>query len=154
MQELDRHAARRRQGPRQALPALRPPRREELLPVLAELPGDVAGAASRQVAKTAATRWGLKALRWTSAKAGVQDGFNVAGFSTSCPRGMLGVQTDYVKRGKVVERDLALRAGENWAAGPGLSRARRGRPRERRAPRTRPHGGQQGAHARAARTRR
>ena len=31
---------------------------------------------------------------------------------------MLGVQTDYVKRGKVVESDLALRADENWAAGP------------------------------------
>ena len=34
------------------------------------------------------------------------------------PAGVLGLQTDYIKRGKVVERDLALRAGENWAAGP------------------------------------
>ena len=31
---------------------------------------------------------------------------------------MLGVQTDYVKRGKVVESDLALRADESWAQGP------------------------------------
>ena len=50
---------------------------------------------------------GLKTLRWTSAKAGVQDGFNVAGFSSSVDAGVLGVQTDFVKRGKVVESDLA-----------------------------------------------
>ena len=31
---------------------------------------------------------------------------------------MLGVQTDYTRRGRIVERDLALRADENWADGP------------------------------------
>ena len=31
---------------------------------------------------------------------------------------MLGVQTDYVKRGKVVESDLALNAERDWNAGP------------------------------------
>jgi hypothetical protein len=82
-------------------------------------PDTVDGSRFQTVAKTAAKRWGLKALRWTSVKAGVRDGFSVAGFSRSVPAGTLGVQTDYVKRGKVVERDLALRAGENWSAGPG-----------------------------------
>ena len=32
--------------------------------------------------------------------------------------GVLGVQTDFIKHGKVIESDLALRAGENWDAGP------------------------------------
>ena len=81
-------------------------------------PVTVDGRRFQTVAKTAAKRWGLTALRWTSVKAGVQDGYSVAGFSTTCPPATLGVQTDYVKRGKVVERDLALRAGENWSAGP------------------------------------
>jgi hypothetical protein len=81
-------------------------------------PATVDGRRFQTLARTAAARWKLKALRWTSVKAGVRDGYSVAGFSTSIPAGTLGVQTDYVKRGKVVERDLALRAGENWAAGP------------------------------------
>ena len=38
---------------------------------------------------------------------------------------MLGVQTDYIKRGKVVERDLALRAGENWARARTIPRSTR-----------------------------
>jgi hypothetical protein len=81
-------------------------------------PVTVDGRRFQTLAKTASKRWGLKALRWTSVKAGVQDGFSVAGFSTSIPAGTLGVQTDFIKRGKVVERDLALRARENWAQGP------------------------------------
>jgi hypothetical protein len=83
-----------------------------------DFPGTVDGARFKKLAKTAAARWGLKALRWTSAEAGVQDGFNVAGFSSDVAEGVLGVQTDFVKRGKVVERDLALRADETWAQGP------------------------------------
>jgi hypothetical protein len=82
-------------------------------------PAAVDGARFATLARKAATRWGLRARRWTSAEAGVQDGFSVAGFSSRVPRGVLGVQTDYVRGGRVVERDLALRAGENWAAGPG-----------------------------------
>jgi hypothetical protein len=84
----------------------------------AGFPGSVSGTRFKTVAKTAAARWGLKALRWTSAEAGVEDGFNVAGFSSSVDAGVLGVQTDYVKHGRVVESDLALNAGENWNAGP------------------------------------
>ena len=84
----------------------------------ARFPESVSGIRFQKVVKTAASRWGLKTLRWTSAKAGVQDGFNVAGFSSSVDAGVLGVQTDFVKRGKVVESDLALNAGENWNAGP------------------------------------
>jgi hypothetical protein len=84
----------------------------------AGFPDSVTGTRFRAVAKTAAARWGLKTLRWTSVKAGVEDGFNVAGFSSSLDAGVLGVQTDYVKHGRVVESDLALNASENWNAGP------------------------------------
>jgi len=84
----------------------------------AGFPGTVTGARFQKVVRTAASRWGLRALRWTSVEAGVRDGFNVAGFSSSVEAGVLGVQTDYVKRGKVVESDLALNASENWNAGP------------------------------------
>jgi hypothetical protein len=85
----------------------------------ANFPAVVSGTRFKRVAATAASRWGLKALRWTSVEAGVQDGYSVAGFSASVPAGVLGLQTDYIKRGKVIESDLALRAGENWAPGPG-----------------------------------
>ena len=84
----------------------------------ADFPASVDGARFKKLAKVTAARWGLKAQRWTSAKAGVQDGFSVAGFSTDVATGVLGVQTDYVKRGELVESDLALRADENWAQGP------------------------------------
>ena len=81
-------------------------------------PDTVTGARFGKVVRTAAARWGLKALRWTSVEAGVGDGFNVAGFSSSVEPGVLGVQTDFVRRGKVVESDLALNASEDWNAGP------------------------------------
>jgi hypothetical protein len=81
-------------------------------------PATVDGARFATLARKAGARWGLRTRRWTSAQAGVQDGFNVAGFSSRVPRGVLGVQTDYVRGGRVIERDLALRPGENWAAGP------------------------------------
>jgi hypothetical protein len=84
----------------------------------AGFPDTVTGVRFQKVVKTAASRWGLKTLRWTSVEAGVQDGFNVAGFSSSVEPGVLGVQTDFVKRGRIVESDLALNAGENWNAGP------------------------------------
>src|SRR4051812_8008543 len=84
----------------------------------AGFPDTVTGTRFRKVVKAAAARWDLKALRWTSAEAGVRDGFNVAGFSSKVDPGALGVQTDYVKRGKVVESDLALNVDENWNAGP------------------------------------
>jgi len=81
-------------------------------------PETISGTRFQRVIKTAAARWGLKAQRWTSVAAGVRDGFSVAGFSPKVPSGTLGVQTDYVRGGRIVERDLALRADENWAAGP------------------------------------
>jgi hypothetical protein len=84
----------------------------------AGFPESVDGARFKKLAKTTASRWGLKTLRWTDVEAGKQDGFSVAGFSSSVPSGVLGVQTDFVKGGRVVESDLALRADENWAQGP------------------------------------
>ena len=84
----------------------------------AGFPDSVSGTRFQKVVKTAASRWGLKALRWTSVEAGVEDGFNVAGFSSSVEAGVLGVQTDFMRRGKIVESDLALNASENWNAGP------------------------------------
>jgi len=84
----------------------------------AELPAAVTGTRLRAIARTAATRWGLRAGGWTTRVAGVRDGHSVAGFSPDVPAGVLGLQTDYVRAGKVVERDLALREGENWAPGP------------------------------------
>jgi hypothetical protein len=84
----------------------------------ANFPESVAGPRFKKLAKATASRWGLKAQRWTTVEAGVQDGFSVAGFSTSVPDGSLGIQTDFIKGGRVIESDLALRADENWAAGP------------------------------------
>ncbi len=81
-------------------------------------PASVDGKRFQTLAKKAAARWGLHALRWTSAAAGKRDGFNVAGFSSSLPDGALGLETDYMSRGRVVERDLALAADQNWDAGP------------------------------------
>jgi hypothetical protein len=85
----------------------------------ANLPDSVSAARLKSIAATAATRWGLKEKGTSKRVAGVRDGHSVAGFSTDLPEGTLGLQTDYVRGGKVVERDLALRAGENWSAGPG-----------------------------------
>jgi hypothetical protein len=84
----------------------------------AGFPATVTGKRFQAVAKKTGARWGLKALRWTTAVAGQQDGFNVAGFSSAVPKDVLGVETDYTLRGRVIERDLALNADENWFDGP------------------------------------
>jgi hypothetical protein len=84
----------------------------------ANFPAIVDGKRFQKLARTTASRWGLKAKRWTSVKAGVQDGFNVAGFSTRIPEDTLGVQTDFMRGGVVIERDLELNADQNWTAGP------------------------------------
>ncbi len=84
----------------------------------AEFPSGISSKRFQSLARTAAARWGLHALRWTSAGAARQDGFNVAGFSSSVPDDVLGVETDYTLRGRVIERDLALNADQDWAAGP------------------------------------
>jgi hypothetical protein len=84
----------------------------------AGFPAGVTGKRFQALARTTAARWGLRALRWTSAVAGRQDGFNVAGFSSAVPNDVLGLETDYTVRGRVIERDLALNADENWSDGP------------------------------------
>lgn len=84
----------------------------------ANLPGPVSKTRFKTLAKTTAKRWGLKTGTTTKLVAGVQDGYNVAGFSTTVAAGTLGVQTDYLRNGRVIERDLALRADETWAPGP------------------------------------
>lgn len=84
----------------------------------ANFPATVDARRFEKLAKTTAKRWGLKAKRWTSVEAGRRDGYNVAGFSTRIPADTLGVQTDYMRAGFVVERDLELNADQNWTAGP------------------------------------
>jgi hypothetical protein len=84
----------------------------------AGIPVTIDGVNFKKLVTTTAARWGLKARGWTTRVAGVQDGHSVAGFSSDIPSGVLGVQTDFMRRGKVVERDLALRAEEQWSAGP------------------------------------
>ncbi len=84
----------------------------------ANFPAMVDGRRFQKLTRTASARWGLKTKRWTSVEAGVQDGFNVAGFSTRVSQDTLGVQTDFVRAGVVIERDLELNADQNWSAGP------------------------------------
>jgi hypothetical protein len=84
----------------------------------ANLPLNVSRGRLRRVVRTAASRWGLRASRGTPAVAGVRDGRSVAGFSPDIPAGVLGVETDFLRNGRVVERDLALSTEQSWAAGP------------------------------------
>jgi hypothetical protein len=84
----------------------------------AELPTAVSRTRFRTLARTAAARWGLRAAGWTRLTAGVRDGYDVAGFSPDVPTGVLGLQTDFTRGGRVVEQDLALNPAEDWAAGP------------------------------------
>jgi hypothetical protein len=85
----------------------------------ANWPKSINGLRFQTVIRAAAQRWGLRALSWTTLKAGRHDGFNVAGFSTKVPKGALGQETEYAKHGKVIERDILLSATANWNAGPG-----------------------------------
>jgi len=85
----------------------------------ANWPKSINGLRFQALIRTAAKRWGLRALSWTTLKAGRHDGFNVAGFSPKVPKGALGQETEYSKHGKVIERDIILSAGANWNAGPG-----------------------------------
>jgi hypothetical protein len=87
----------------------------------AAFPPGVSGSRFRALIRRSAARWGLKARRWTSARAGRRDGFDIAGFSSRVPSFALAMQVDFVvgNRRKVVERDLALRADIPWQAGPG-----------------------------------
>jgi hypothetical protein len=85
----------------------------------ANWPAGLDGLRFQSIAKTAAARWGLHALTWTSLKAGRRDGFDVVGFAKKMPTGDIGLETDYAKHGRVVEQDLTLRASANWNAGPG-----------------------------------
>jgi hypothetical protein len=83
------------------------------------LPLNVSKSRFLNLARTSAARWSLRATKWTTAVAGVQDGKSVAGFSPDVPAGVLGLETDFLRNGKVVERDLALNTAEDWNAGPG-----------------------------------
>jgi hypothetical protein len=85
----------------------------------ANWPKSINGLRFQTVIRAAAKRWGLRALSWTTVKAGRHDGFNVAGFSTKVPKAALGQETEYSKHGKVIERDVLLSASANWNAGPG-----------------------------------
>jgi hypothetical protein len=85
----------------------------------ANLPLNVSRGRLRTLARSTAARWGLRASRWTIAVAGMRDGRSVAGFSPDVPAGVLGVETDFLRDGRVVERDLALSTEQSWAAGPG-----------------------------------
>ena len=85
----------------------------------ANFPGTIDRKRFQTLTKTTASRWGLTARRWTGERrGGLVDGFNVAGFSARVPDDTLGVQTDFIRDGVVIERDLELNAGQNWAAGP------------------------------------
>jgi hypothetical protein len=82
-------------------------------------PPSVSKSRFRSLARTTAARWKLRAASWTTAVAGVRDGKSVAGFSADVPTGVLGLETDFLRNGRVVERDLALNTAEDWNAGPG-----------------------------------
>jgi hypothetical protein len=84
----------------------------------ANVPLAVSKARFRTLARTTAARWKLRARGWTTAVAGVQDGKSVAGFSPDVPDGVLGLETDFMRNGHVVERDLALNTAQDWAPGP------------------------------------
>ena len=93
--------------------------RARFLVSYANLPAAVSRARFRTLAGTTSGRWGLRASRWTRDVAGVRDRRDVAGFSPDVPAGVLGVETDFMSGGRVVEQDLALNPAEDWAAGPG-----------------------------------
>ena len=154
-------AAGRRPRPRQAVPKYGRKGTAELLPLDRGLPGVGRRTRFKKLAKTTASRWGLKARRWTSAKAGVQDGSASPASRRRCRAGCSACRPTTSSAARV-ESDLALRAERELGRGPGLPGAVRGRPRERPPARARPHGRQQEApvalhelaHDRGARRRR
>jgi len=80
-------------------------------------PAVVDPARFRTIIRRSASRWGLKAHGWTSALAGRADGFNVAGFG-KVPKQALAMQVEYVRRGRVLDRDLVIRRDLDWQLGP------------------------------------
>ena len=86
-------------------------------------PANVDGARFQTLIKKTAARWGLKAKRWTSVEAGVEDGYSVAGFSTRVPDDTLGVQTDFIARRR--RRRARPRAATRTRTGPPARTIRR-----------------------------
>ncbi len=84
----------------------------------AGFPAGVSGARVKALAQTAGARWGLHAASWTSVRPGRRDGYDVAGFSSRLAGGVLGMETDYMRNGRIVEHDLELRDDVDWAQGP------------------------------------
>jgi hypothetical protein len=84
----------------------------------ARFPASVGGARFRSIVRAAARRWNLRSRRWTSLAAGRPDGYDVVGFGR-LPKGVLGLETDYTIRGRVVEQDVRFNAAAPWNQGPG-----------------------------------
>lgn len=84
----------------------------------AQVPATVAGSRFAAIARGAARRWHLRVGHWTSAAPGRVDGWNVAGFST-LPDGVLGVQTDFRRGGRLLEQDVQFNLAAPWSDGPG-----------------------------------
>ena len=150
------HAADGRSRPRQAVPALRPPRRRRasICPPRTSRTR-VTGARFKKLGEGDRVALGPEGAALDDRRGGRR---RTASASPASPRrcraASLGVQTDFIKRGqRDRERPRAARRRE-LGRGPGLSRLGRGRPRERAAARARAHGRQQEAPSRAARTHR
>jgi hypothetical protein len=84
----------------------------------AHFPSTVGGPRFRSVVRAAAHRWHLRSRTWTSLAAGRPDGYDVVGFG-KLPGGVLGLETDYTIRGRVVEQDVRFNAAAPWNQGPG-----------------------------------
>ena len=149
-----RHDADGRPRPRQALPALRPPRQGQLLPVVGELPGE-----RRRRAIPDADQEDVRSLgaegQAVDERSGRCRGRLQRGRILHSRPGRHPRRPDrlHPRRRRRRARPRAQRERE-LGRRPGLSGARRGRPRERPAPRARPHGGQQAPSRSAAPTRR
>lgn len=104
------------------------------------LPPEVSRGRFAKLAAETARRWGIAAGTSTTARAGAVDGVDVVGFSDAVGPESLGVQVDVLERrfrraqrcgpagcasvlepagSRVVERDVALRAGVAWHAEDG-----------------------------------
>jgi hypothetical protein len=83
----------------------------------AHFPSSVGGPRFRSVVRAAARRWHLRSRTWTSLAAGRPDGYDVVGFG-KLPGEVLGRETDYTIRGRVVEQDVRFNARAPWNQGP------------------------------------